>query len=320
MKYLALFVLTLLLLSFSFSTYIISVEGYQNNVNKIEMSSDLQILDVSDIFGGHITWVIEGEIAKELREAIGVKYNVNTIDLGTASHYFKGDLEKVVENNKFGCGYIGTIRITRADPLHGDTQGILNRVEDVEGLVGSVNSTKPITLKMLIRGEPAGEKMPVTSKNITLAPFYALVNNASAMKKFSLQNVKIEVKHMETLAGLGNFELSPGTFTLRLVLGQFFMASSGYVEYRTFDPINSPLVLFIVYLAAVILITAFNKKLKVGKENTLFSKKAKRFSTATKVALFFVYLALPLSGIWFMLITAVTVVIAVLLLKKIYSV
>ncbi len=320
MKYLALFVLSMLLLSFSISTNNISAQGFQNNENKIEISSDIQILDVSDIFGGHITWVIKGEIAKELREAIGEKYNVNSIDLGTASHYFKGDLEKVVENNKFGCGYIGTIRITRADPLHGDTQGILNSEEDVNGLVGSINSTKPITLKMLIRGEPAGEKMPVTSKNITLAPFYALVNNASAMKKFSLQSVKIEVKHMETLAGLGNFELSPGTFTLRLVLGQFFMASSGSVEYCTFDPINSPLVLFTVYIVAVILITVFNKKFKEGKENTLFSKKAKRFNNATKVALFFAYLAIPLSGIWFILITAVTVVAAVLYLKKIYSV
>ena len=61
--------------------------------------------------------------------AIGEKYNVNSIDLGTASHYLKGDLEKVVKNNEFGCGYIGSIRIIRADPLHGDTQGILNSVK-----------------------------------------------------------------------------------------------------------------------------------------------------------------------------------------------
>ncbi len=285
----------------------------------IEVKSDLQILDVMDVFGGHITWVIHGEYARELRQAIGEKYGVTTIDLGTASRYFKGDLERVIENNLYGCGYLGFVRVTRADPLHDDTQGILNDEHDVEGLIGDVNSDDPIVIRMLIRGHPVDGRHFVTSENISFAPFYALVSNASEMAKFNLNSAKVSVEHREIIAGLGSFRIPEGTFTLRLIIGEFFMSNGGWVEYHSFDPINSPIVLFVVYIIAIYVLSWFHTALRGEKAGTLMEKKARRFTTAMKIVLLVVYLVLPLSGMYYMIIIGAAVAAGYPVVRKIYG-
>ncbi len=285
----------------------------------IEVRSDLQILDVMDVFGGHITWVIHGEYARELRQAIGEKYGVTSIDLGTASKYFKGDLERVIENNLYGCGYLGFVRVTRADPLHDDTQGILNDEHDVEGLVGDVNSDAPITLRMLIRGHPVDGRHFVTTQNLSFAPFYALVTNASDISRFNLTNARISIEHREIIAGLGSFRIPEGTFTLRLIVGEFFMSSGGWVEYHSFDPINSPIVLFVVYIVAIYVLSWFHTALRGDKGDTLMEKKARRFTTAMKIVLLLIYLVLPLSGIYYMVIIGVAVAASYPVVRKLYG-
>ena len=69
-----------------------------NHSNTIEVDSDLQMLEYPAVYGGHITWHISGEIAKELREGVAEEYHVKAIDLATASHYFKNKLEKVIKD------------------------------------------------------------------------------------------------------------------------------------------------------------------------------------------------------------------------------
>ncbi len=296
-----------------------NIQGAKASDEAIDITSDLQILDVSDVFGGHITWIIHGELARELRVAIGEKYKVSTIDLGTASQYFKHDLERVIENNQFGCGYIAFVRILHSDPLHGDKQGILNDQNDVAGLVGKINSDADITIKMLIRGEPESGRYPVISKNLSFAPFYALVSNASEISKFALDNAKINIQHTETIAGFGSFVIPAGTFTLRLILGQFFTASGGWVEYHHFDFINSPLILFVLYSIAILVLGKLDTHFGKGKQDTSMAKKAKKYDTATKIVLFIIYIALPLGGLWYWLIVFGTIVGSFFAFKKIYG-
>jgi len=285
----------------------------------IEVKSDLQMIDVMDIFGGHITWIIHGNYARELREAIAEKYGVSTIDLGTASRYFKHDLERVVENNIFGCGYLGFVRITRADPLHDDTQGILNDVHDVEGLIGEVNSDSPITLRMLIRGHPSEGRHPVNTENLTFAPFYALVDNESEISKFGLDFSRVSTEHREILAGLGSLSLPEGTLTLRFIVGEFFMSSGGWVRYSSFDPLNSPLVLFIIYLAGIYVLGWYHNILMGEKRDTLMEKRARRYTTSMKMLLILLYLLLPLSGLYYIIILSAVVGISYPVVRKIYG-
>ncbi len=285
----------------------------------IEIFSDLQILDVGDVFGGHITWVIHGEYAKELRTAIGEKYGVSRIDLGTASKYFKQELERVVENNRFGCGYLAFVRITRADPLHDDTQGILNNPDDVAGLIGPVNSTSDITLRMLIRGEPMDGRHFAVTDNLTFAPFYALVNNQSEISKFDLNSASVEKHHSEILAGLGSLNYPSGFFTLRLILGQYVSMGGEWIEYSPFDPLNSPLILFVIFAASAYLIKKFSEVMGKEKRGTLRERKAKNFGNVMKIILFAIYLLLPLYGIWYMVIVGISLAGSYFGMKKIYG-
>ncbi len=287
--------------------------------SEIEIYTDLQILDIGDVYGGHITWEISGEIAKELREAIGEEYHVSSIDIGTASKYFKGELEHVVEQNRFGCGYLAFVRIEHSDPLHGDTQGILNDPNDVAGLIGSINSTATITLKMLIRGSPVAGRHFVVSQNLSLAPFYALVNNASELSRFHLSGVKIIVHHSEVLAGLGSLRVPEGTFIARLIFGMYFMSEGGWVEYAQFDPVNSPLVLFVIYLGAAYGLGKMYRAMGNEKKGTLMEKKAKWYSNSMRLALLIIYILLPLSGAWYIFIVSVIVVVSYFIIKKIYG-
>ena len=286
---------------------------------KIEIYTDLQILDVGGVYGGHITWVIHGELAKELRMAIGEKYHINYIDLGKASEYFKHDLEGVVENDRFGCGYLAFVRIARADPLHDDTQGILNDKNDVAGLIGSVNSTSDITLKMLIRGSPSSGRHFAVTDNLTFAPFYALVNNQSEISRFNLNSASVEKHHSEIIAGFGSLNYPAGFLTLHLILGQYVSMNGEWIEYSPFDPLNSPLVLFIIFAVAAYVIKKFADSLGKEKKGTLMERNARRFGTTMKLILFALYLLLPLYGIWYIIIVGIALAGSYAGIRKIYG-
>ncbi|NPA76050.1 MAG: hypothetical protein GXO25_08240 [Euryarchaeota archaeon] len=294
------------------------VPSLEHDNAEVVVDSDLQILDVAGIYGGHITWTINGELAHELRMLIGSKFGVNYIDLSVASHYFKGDLERVVEDNRFDCGYLGFVRIEHADPLHGDTDGILNDKNDIAGLIGPVNSTEPITLRMLIRGEPVSGTWDMVSKNLTLAPFYALASTSADIKKMNLTAVSVAVHHREILAGLGNFNIPDGTFRTRLVLGEFFMASRGQVSYSSFSFIDSPLILFLLYIGVAYGIGRINYSLVDDKTGTLMEKRARTYVAGIRVLLLFMYLLLPLSGIWLIALYAVVVFISYVVIGRFY--
>lgn len=308
----------LVLLILLSSMGVVKAEG-EDSESKIVVESDLQILDIMDVYGGHITWRIYGELAHQLRVAIGKKYGVSTIDIGVASRYFKKDLERVVEENLYGCGYLAFIRINRADPLHDDTQGILNDENDVKGLIGDVNSNSPIVLRMLVRGEPVTGKHTVTSLNISFAPFYAAISNESQISQFNLHNVSVEVKHREIMAGIGSFALPQGTFRLRLVVAEFFMASGGWVEYRSFDILNSPILLFIYYLITVYGLGVISGRFRKGKEGTLMEKKVSKYTIGLKVTLLILYLIIPFDGIIYIIVLGASLGASIPIIRKLYG-
>ncbi len=282
------------------------------------VNADLQIFDVSDVFGGHITWVIKGTAAHELRALIGEKYGVSNIDISVASRYFKGNLEKVVENDLFNCGYLGFVRIQHSDPLHGDTKGIINDVGDIAGLLGPVNSTSTITLKMLIRGEPVSGLHPAISRAIALAPFYALADFQSDIEKMNLGNMKIDANLKAIVAGTGNFILPEGTLRARLLLGEFFMAGGSNVGYESFSLLSSPLILFVLYVAVAYGVGRINYALVGDKTDTLMEKNARLYVRGIRIAALFLYFFLPLSGVWLIVIYGVVFGLSYFILKRIY--
>ncbi len=289
-----------------------------NSSSTITLETDLQILEFSDIYGGHITWVITGDAAQELRKAIGQEYGVWNIDLATASHYFKQKLEPVIEKNEHGCGYLSFVRITRADPLHDDTQGILNDPTDVQGLIGDVNSTAPITLKMIIAGTPVeGKSMPVVPIQLYFAPFYAAGFNDTFIEK--LKNTAIlKSTHNEIIAGLGSFSLPTGTLGARIIVGEFFQLNSGNVVYYKMNPLESPLILFIAFAAISYFIKKRNDKLREEFKGTLMEKKGTKFANGIKIVLFVLYLLVLIPGPIYIIILAASYIGSWFILGRIY--
>ncbi len=296
--------------------------------NVIKVNSDLQMLEYPAVYGGHITWHISGEIAKELREAVAQEYHVKAIDLATASHYFKNKLEKVIENNKYECGYLAFVRLYRADPLHNDTNGILNDAGDVEGLIGEVNSTSPITLKMLVRGDPVENRnFPIIPTNLSYAPFLALVDNYSQLfVKFpSLKSAHLQSGHYEILAGLGNIEnLPPGVTSCRLIVGEFFMTGNQnqVVKYSRFDPLESPLLLFILFIVASYSFRKIESYLASKNSETLGPierKNARRVILGERIALLFLYFVYLFSGLIYIIVLLASVIATLLFIRWYYG-
>ena len=301
----------------------------QSAGSTIKMDSDLQILEYPAVYGGHITWTISGEIAKELRKAVAEEYYVKAIDLITASHYFKQKLEPVIEKDKFGCGYLSFVRLKRADPLHDDTNGILNDAGDVGGLIGDLNSTSPITLKMLVRGEPVeNENVVMIPHNLFYAPFLALVDNESQLfTRFpELKSVHLESSHYEVMAGLGNFENMPaGVTSYRLIVGEFFM-SNNYknveMRYTRFDPLESPLLLFILFLIASYSFRKIEDYFAYKNSETIgpvVRKKVKYGILGTRIGLLVLYFIYLFSGLIYLILLGASVAAIFFFLRWYYG-
>ncbi len=308
--------------------FLFPLSSGQDSSNIIRVDSDLQMLEYPAVYGGHITWHISGEIARELREAIAQEYHVKAIDLATASHYFKNKLEKVIEDNRFGCGYLAFVRLYRSDPLHDDTNGILNDQGDVAGLMGEVNSSSSITLKMLVRGDPVENRnFPIMSKNLFYAPFLALVNNYSELfVKFpSLKSAQLQLGHYEVLAGFGNIENMPvGITSYRLIVGEFFMNGNykQIVRYTRFDPLESPLLLFILFI-----ITSYSfRKIEnyYGSQNSetvgpVVRNRVKRGILGARVSLLALYFLYLFSGLVYIIVLVASVVTLFLFIRWYYG-
>ncbi len=283
----------------------------------VSVDADLQIMDVAGIFGGHITWEIHGTAARELRGMIGAKFGVTHIDISVASRYFKGDLERVVEENRFGCGYLGFVRIQHSDPLHGDTDGIINDVSDIQGLIGSVDSNSTIVLKMLIRGTPVSGLHPSVSRALALAPFYALMDSAEH-SEVDIGNITVETHQRSIIAGTGNFVVPEGTLRLRFVLGEFVMSDDTEMGYDSFSVISSPLVLFAVFIGVAYAVGRINYMLVGDKTDTLMGKHARLYVRGVRISMFILYLVLPLSGLWLLLLFIAVLGASYPVLRKIY--
>ena len=309
-------------------TLFLPINSAQNSGNTIKLDSDLQILEYPPVYGGHITWTISGEIAKELRKAVAEEYHVKAIDLITASHYFKQKLEHVIENNRFGCGYLAFVRLTRADPLHDDTNGILNDAGDVEGLIGDLNSTSTITLKMLVRGEPVENQNAVMiPHNLFYVPFLALVNNYSQLfVKFPhLNYTHLESSHYEVMAGLGNFENMPaGVTSYRFIVGEFFMSNdyNHVIRYSRFDPLESPLLLFILFIVTSYSFRKIEDYFASKNSDTIgpiIRKKAKNVILGTKIGLLVLYFIYLFSGLIYIILLGASIAAIFFFLRWFYG-
>ncbi len=282
-----------------------------NPYGEIELKQDIQLLDVPNyesVFGAHLVWHISGDIAKVLRMKVkemaeeDMKYsNVTQINITIASYYFKKKLEPVIENDEFHCGYVGFIRAYHADPEHDDVNGILKDPDDVQGLLGSVDSNGDIYIRMLIRGEPVKGERDVVNNALFFAPFYALAKNESDFEEMiNVKDVSVKADSTGVLGGLGSFNTGSGQ-KVRFIIGEYYISNDGKISYSSFDPLNSPLVLFILSF-----IMAYSVK-RVDREWGEFAfeekkKKGKMYSRLSRAVIYLSYLFLPLYGLWLLLI------------------
>ncbi len=300
-----------------------------NPYGSIEVSQNIQLLDVPNyesVFGAYVEWHISGEISKILRERIKdmaeneMKYsNVSRINVTIASYYFKRKLEPVIEQNKFECGYVGFIKVSHADPEHDDVNGILKNTADVEGLIGEVNSTADIYLRMIVRGEPVEGNVPMVNPHLFFAPFYALASNESDFEgMIDAGKVTTIGESTGVSGGFGNFYIDSG-YKARFIIGEYFTSSGGTIGYSGFDPLNSPLILFIVTVALAITVKRSNRSMGENADEQR-KRKGLRYTRISRGIIFLSYLFFPMDGLVLLLLVGLLTVLTLLILYFNYKV
>jgi hypothetical protein len=308
---------------------LIPLANSSNPYGEIELKQDIQLLDIPNyesVFGAHLVWHISGDIAKVLRMKVKemaegeMKYsNVTQINITIASYYFKRKLEPVIEDNKFDCGYVGFIRAYHADPEHDDVNGILKDSDDVQGLLGSVDSNGDIYIRMLIRGEPVNGDRDVVNNALFFTPFYALAKNESDFEEMiNVKDVSVKADSTGVLGGFGSFYTESGQ-KVRFIIGEYYISNEGKISYSSFDPLNSPLILFILsYIMTYSVKRANKKKGEFAFEER--KKKGKIYSGASRAVIYLSYFFMPIYGLWLILIllglSAITIGILYFLYKE----
>jgi len=310
----------------------------------IEVVSDTQYVEIVDeIYGGRVRWTIVGELASHLRSIVYQNWDENSdwrIDLTEASHYFKRGIEPILErSDRYEWRLIGTVNVTRADPLNdNDPSGILYDPDDVGGLIGDVNATGPIQIRMIFRGrvEMDGAVYPY---KIALIPFLAAYRgNFTLLEQDDmLKNLRIKYTHKEAGVTFNPYVEwdKAHTMAFRLIIGEFLMYENTVTEdvrvpftKTEFTPMDSPLILFIVLLVGNSIANRleymyYRKNITRG---LVFKRRKQigRFMLAGKIALLLLYLTnsfggLVVSGSTFVLLTAVYVGTVAALSSELYG-
>ena len=326
-------------------TFSISAPARADTGYDIEVVSDTQYVEIVDqIYGGKVRWTIVGDLASHLRSLVYQNWDENSdwrIDLTEASHYFKRGIEPILETEeKYEWRLIGTVNVTRADPLHdNDPNGILYEPEiDVAGLIGDVNATGPIQIRLLFRGRVAMDGAVYPYK-IALIPFLAAYRgNFTLLEQDDmLKGLRIKYTHKEAGVTFNPYVEwdKAHTMAFRLIIGEFLMYENTVTEdvkvpFRKtdFTPMESPLVLFIVLLVGNSIANRleymyYRKNIAKG---LIFKRRKQigRVMLAGKIALLLLYLTnsfggMVITGSTFVLLTAVYVGAVAALSSELYG-
>ncbi len=279
--------------------------------------------------GGRIFWEITGSHARILRDALATHYDYN--------HDGKIEMNEVVdyvrEIKKFLIGQlVGTVRVEDATPLHDWYEGGARLDEsDVAGLLGDLNSTSSITIKMRFSGSPT-DYGNMNSMNLTLVPFWAAVNSSAVNNTF-VQPSSVQRVHTEIGLTLSSYERVPGAILLRLVVGAYYRYSGPIPQDESITKVDfsiwdSPLVLFIILMISARVATnierrmydrnvdkgsTFGRKKKVGTLNFIL----KLLLVLLYVLAVFVYIRV--TGLIFLSLCVVYVAIIAVVSYKLYS-
>ena len=150
-------------------------------------------------------------------------------------------------------------------------------------------------------------------KSLFFAPFYALAKNESDFENMlRVNDVSTSADISGISGGFGSFETSSGQ-KIRFVIGEYFMSEEGYVAYSSFDPLNSPLVLFIVSIIFAYAVKRSNRVFGEGAPEEI-GKKGKLYSRISRAVIYLSYLFLPLYGLWLIVLWVVIGALAISIL------
>ncbi len=230
---------------------VISLFLIGNAVGTVTTITYVEYVDIwENYYGGRIYWVIDHKEAGELRALLTKNYDFNhdgELSISEVVKYIKKIRTILIGQ------LVGTVKITDATPLHGWYQGgqaIDNG--DVKGLMGDLNSTGTIDIKMRFSGTPESNGN-LNSLNLSKVPFAAAANTTVA--NFTLSREAVYREHTEIGLSLSSYENVPHALLFRLVMGSYYHYSGQIPQNEsitrvTFSIWNSPLFLFIALLVS----------------------------------------------------------------------
>ncbi len=262
----------------------------------VNVNSEVEYGEIwSHYHHGTIVWTISGEEEKILKNALEKNYDFNhndRIEMNEAVSYLH-NLTAVLENQT-----VGTVIIkSRYDvqPLHGwYISGKAVDMDDAQGLIGPINSTSQIIIKLQFYGYPTNNGK-INYENLSSAPIVAAENSKIGDYKVPLGDIRWT--HTENGYSISSYDNTPNALMLRYVIGSYYHASgNGYspdeISRNDYAFWNSPLFLFILLLIALEITTKIEKmyfkSTTILKENK-YRKRFSKFHTLLKFMMAFLY-------------------------------
>ncbi|NPA75140.1 MAG: hypothetical protein GXO25_03545 [Euryarchaeota archaeon] len=244
-------------------------------------------------YGGRIYWTITSNNVMELRHLLEKNYDTN--------HDGKLQMTEVVDYlhaiiHLLKGQYVGTVLVRDATPLHDWYQGGHSVDEsDVEGLLGSLNSSEEVKIKLRFSGDPE-DNGNMNSLNLSKIPFAAAAK--TGLENITLSPGDVRREHTEIGLTFSSYEKFPSAIMLRLVLGAYFHYSGPIPQNEEINKVgfvlwDSPLFLFIALLVSAKIATAIERKnydRNVDKGSTFGrKKKISNLNLVLKIILVIVY-------------------------------
>ncbi len=278
--------------------------------------------------GGRLIWEITKGDAKHLRNSLAEHYDYNhdgELEMNEVVDYVKAIKALLIGQ------LIGTVLVSDATPLHDWYEGGTRIDEsDVDGLIGDLNSTSDITIKMRFAGTPTNHGS-MNSLNITKVPFAAAMNLTLENCTYTPGDVMRD--HTEIGLTLSSYERVPGAILLRLVVGAYYRYSGPVpqdegitkVDFSLWD---SPLVLFIILMISARVATNIERKMydrNIDRGST-FGRKRKvgALNLVLKILLAVMYVLavfmyIQITGLVFLLLCVAYVAVIAVVSYKLYS-
>ncbi len=294
--------------------------GYVKTVSYVEY---VEIWE--EYYGGRLYWTITNSSATELRILLKENYDENhngQLDVNETYDFIK-EIKSLLINH-----LIGTVKVNDVQPLHGWFNGKEVSAEDISGLT-YLNASGNIVIKLRFSGVPE-DVGNMNSVYLSAVPFAAAAK--TAVENYSFHQ-KIIREHTEIGATLSSYEKFPNALLVRLVVGEYFHYSGGVPENEvikrvSFDPLNSPLVLFIILVVSSRIATVIERKNydKHIHEGSTYGRRKKmgRFILLFKIALAVLYLLasgyyIYMNGSYYILLCAAFVISVAVISEKLYS-